>query len=102
MIQVFVWYYMQANAQGFSLFYYVSLPTQSVAYFPLVYDEIRELFGKLQGLQETEKQINSEIIDNINQVKSHLIRAEDARYYNEYVCVCHWEGAQKKATFLAP
>ncbi|EDS30326.1 conserved hypothetical protein [Culex quinquefasciatus] len=55
----------------------------SVAYFPLVYDEIRELFGKLQGLQETEKQINSEIIDNINQVKSHLIRAEDARYYNE-------------------
>ncbi|XP_053695343.1 Bardet-Biedl syndrome 2 protein homolog [Sabethes cyaneus] len=52
------------------------------AYFPSVYSEIRDLFSKLQGLQETEKQINSEIIDNINQVKSHLIRAEDARYYN--------------------
>ncbi|XP_058820189.1 Bardet-Biedl syndrome 2 protein homolog isoform X1 [Topomyia yanbarensis] len=54
----------------------------SSACFPVVYEEIRELFSKLQGLQETEKQINSEIIDNINQVKSHLIRAEDARYYN--------------------
>ncbi|KXJ76267.1 hypothetical protein RP20_CCG010009 [Aedes albopictus] len=54
----------------------------SVACFPVVYEEIKELFSKLQGLQETEKQINSEIIDNVNQIKSHLIRAEDARYYN--------------------
>ncbi|XP_058445641.1 Bardet-Biedl syndrome 2 protein homolog [Malaya genurostris] len=54
----------------------------SSAYFPDIYEEIRQLFEKLHGLQETEKQINSEIIDNINQVKSHLIRAEDARYYN--------------------
>ncbi|XP_055642669.1 Bardet-Biedl syndrome 2 protein homolog isoform X2 [Toxorhynchites rutilus septentrionalis] len=54
----------------------------STACFPSVYEEIRQMFSKLQGLQETEKQINSEIIDNINQVKSHIIRAEDARYYN--------------------
>ncbi|XP_062545338.1 Bardet-Biedl syndrome 2 protein homolog [Armigeres subalbatus] len=54
----------------------------SVACFPVLYEEIKELFNKLQGLQETEKQINSEIIDNVNQIKSHLIRAEDARYYN--------------------
>ncbi|XP_055599661.1 Bardet-Biedl syndrome 2 protein homolog [Uranotaenia lowii] len=54
----------------------------STACFPMVTDEIKELFSKLQGLQETEKQINSEIIDNVNQIKSHLIRAEDARYYN--------------------
>ncbi|XP_021700285.1 Bardet-Biedl syndrome 2 protein homolog isoform X2 [Aedes aegypti] len=54
----------------------------SIACFPVVYEEIKELFNKLQGLQETEKQINSEIVDNVNQIKSHLIRAEDARYYN--------------------
>lgn len=100
MFQVVVWCYMQVKDSPYFILFLS--PAQSVAYFPLVYDEIRELFGKLQGLQETEKQINSELIDNINQVKSHLIRAEDARYYNEYVCVCHWEGAQKKATFLAP
>ncbi|XP_050077103.1 Bardet-Biedl syndrome 2 protein homolog [Anopheles maculipalpis] len=54
----------------------------STACFPAVNEEVRELFQKLQGLQDTEKQINSEIVEHINQIKSHLIRAEDARYYN--------------------
>uniref|UniRef100_A0A182QU76 Uncharacterized protein n=1 Tax=Anopheles farauti TaxID=69004 RepID=A0A182QU76_9DIPT len=54
----------------------------STASFPVVYGEVRDLFQKLQGLQDTEKQINSEIVEHINQIKSHLIRAEDARYYN--------------------
>lgn len=67
---------LDVNACIFSAF------TQSIACFPVVYEEIKELFNKLQGLQETEKQINSEIVDNVNQIKSHLIRAEDARYYN--------------------
>uniref|UniRef100_A0A182VTU8 Uncharacterized protein n=1 Tax=Anopheles minimus TaxID=112268 RepID=A0A182VTU8_9DIPT len=54
----------------------------STTTFPVVSEEVRELFKKLQGLQDTEKQINSEIVEHINQIKSHLIRAEDARYYN--------------------
>ena len=57
-------------------------PQQSQACFPVVSEEVKELFQKLQGLQETEKQISSEIVEHINQIKSHLIRAEDARYYN--------------------
>ncbi|XP_058060313.1 Bardet-Biedl syndrome 2 protein homolog [Anopheles bellator] len=64
----------------------------SVACFPVVYEEIKELFGKLRGLQETEKQINSEIVEHVNQIKSHLIRAEDARYYNGEDVIKHHNG----------
>ncbi|XP_050082782.1 Bardet-Biedl syndrome 2 protein homolog [Anopheles aquasalis] len=66
-----------------SLVQFLNIDTMnSSACFPTVYEEVKELFHKLQGLQETEKQINSEIVENINQIKSHLIRAEDARFYN--------------------
>ncbi|XP_052870936.1 Bardet-Biedl syndrome 2 protein homolog, partial [Anopheles cruzii] len=64
----------------------------SIACFPVVYDEVKELFGKLRGLQETEKQINSEIVEHVNQIKSHLIRAEDARYYNGEDVIKHHNG----------
>lgn len=55
----------------------------TTAFFPKVFEELTEYFRKLDGLQDAFKNLNSDVSQKVNTVKSLIIRAEDARTYDE-------------------
>lgn len=55
----------------------------TTAFFPKVFEELKELFRKLDGLQDAFKNLNSDVSQKVNTVKNLIIRAEDARTYDE-------------------
>lgn len=58
---------------------------ESVAYFPNVIIKMKQLFERLNGLQESYKNFRTDTVMKVNLAKRMIIRAEDSIITNMYV-----------------
>lgn len=56
---------------------------QTQAHYPGVEEEVRELFRRIEGLQQTYGQVSVDMAQKKNQERALVVRMEDARLYDE-------------------
>lgn len=63
---------------------------ETVAYFPNVIIKMKEIFERLNGLQESYKNFRTDTVMKVNLAKRMIVRAEDSRITNMYT-ICYFK-----------